>query len=76
MPEGMRGQYLAHHFHVTEMTNHDDDDRQITRNALSPKRPLTFGAAKSPRRWSKLGLRKDNQAGQLLKGLHISAPNV
>src|SRR6266481_1058924 len=77
MPEGMCGQYLSHDFHVTEVTNHDDDDRQITRNALSPERSLTFGAAaKAPRRRSKLGLWKDNQAGQLLKDLHIGTPNV
>src|SRR4029077_14031978 len=77
MPEGMCGQYLSHDFHVTKVTNHDDDDRQITRNALSPERSLTFGAAaKAPRRRSKLGLRKDDQAGQLLKGLHIGTPNV
>ena len=76
MPEGMCGQYLSHDLHVTEVTNHDDDNRQITRNALSPERPLTFGAAKTPRRRSKLGLRKDDQAGQLLKGLHIGTPNV
>ena len=72
MPEGMCGQYLSHDFHVTKVTNHDDDDRQITRNALSPERSLTFGpAAEARRRRSKLGLWKDNQAGQLLKGLHI-----
>src|SRR4029453_4443303 len=77
MPEGMCGQYLSHDFHVTEVTNHDDDDRQITRNALSPERSLTFGAAaKTPRRRSKLGLWKDNQAGELLKGLYIGTPNV
>src|SRR4029077_8791824 len=76
MPEGMCGQYFSHHLHVAEMTNHDDDNRQITRNALSPKRSLTFGAAKTPRRRAKLGLWKDNQAGQLLKRLHIGTPNV
>jgi hypothetical protein len=27
MPEGMCGQYLSHDFHVTEVTNHDDDNR-------------------------------------------------
>src|SRR5437899_7254107 len=77
MPEGMCGQYLSHDFHVTEVTNHDDDNRQITRNALSPERSLTLGAAAETRgRRSKLGLWKDNQAGQLLKGLHIGTPNV
>ncbi|KAG0506022.1 MAG: hypothetical protein Udaeo_06120 [Candidatus Udaeobacter sp.] len=76
MPEGMCSQYLSHDLHVAEMTNHDDDNRQITRNSLSPERSLTFGAAKTPRWWSKLGLWKDNQAGQLLKGLHIGTPNV
>jgi hypothetical protein len=77
MPERMCGQYLSHDFHVTKVTNHDDDNRQITRNALSPERSLTFGAAaKAPRRRSKLGLWKDNQAGQLLKDLHIGTPNV
>src|SRR5215831_15089650 len=76
MPEGMCGQYLSHHLHVTEVTNHDNDDRQVTRNALSPKRSLTFSAAKTPGGRSKLGLWKNNQAGQLLKRLHIGAPNV
>src|SRR6185369_12579102 len=77
MPEGMCGQYLSHNFHVTQVTNHDDDDRQITRNALSPESSLTFAAtAKTPRRWSKLGLWKDDQAGQLLKGLYIGPANV
>ena len=77
MPEGMCGQYFSHDFHVTEVTNHDDDDRQITRNALSPERSLTFGAAaETRRRRSKLGLWKGNEAGQLLKGLHIGPANV
>src|ERR1051325_6378656 len=26
MPEGMCCQYLSHHFHVAEVTDHDDDD--------------------------------------------------
>jgi len=76
MPESMCGQYLSHDFHVAEMTNHDHDNRQITRNALSPERSLTLSAAKTPRRRSKLGLWQDNQAGQLLKCLHISTSNV
>src|SRR5580765_4687635 len=76
MPEGMCCQYLSHDLHVAEMTNHNDDNRQITRNALSPQRPLTFSAAKTPRRRSKLGLWKDDQASQLLKRLHIGTPNV
>src|SRR6516162_1807158 len=77
MPESMCGQNFSHNFHVAKVTNHDDDDRQIAGNALSPERSLTFGAAaKTPRRRSKLCLWKDNQAGQLLKGLHICAPNV
>src|SRR2546421_57774 len=77
MPEGMCGQYLSHDFHVTEVSNHDDDNRQITGNALSPECSLTFGAAaETRRRRSKLGLRKDNKASQLLKGLHIGPANV
>src|SRR6476469_482185 len=76
MPESMCGQYLSHDLHVAEMTNHDDDNWQITRNALSPKRSLTFGATKTPRRRSKLRLWKDDQAGQVLKRLHIGTPNV
>src|SRR5215831_1185673 len=76
MPERMCGQYRSHDPHVTQVTNHDDDDRQITRNALSPKCSLTFGAAKTPRRRTKLGLWKDNQARQLLKGVHIGTPNM
>src|SRR4051794_29577843 len=58
------------------MTNHDDDNRLITRNALSPERSLTFGAANTARRRPKLGLWKDDQDGQLLKRLHISTPNM
>src|SRR5437870_10611789 len=77
MPESMCGQYLSHDFHVTEVANHNDDDRQIARNALSPERSLTLGAAaETRRRRSKLGLWKDNEAGQLLKGLHIGPANV
>src|SRR5947207_8235214 len=77
MPEGMGSQYLSHDFHITEVTNHDDDDRQISRNALSPERSLTLGpAAESRRRRSKLGLWKDNEAGELLKGLHIGPANA
>src|SRR6476660_1504280 len=77
MPEGMRSQYLSHDFHVTEMANHDDDDRQITRNALSPERSLTLGAAaETRRRRSKLGLWKDNEACQLLKGLHVGSADM
>src|SRR6266404_6264004 len=45
MPESMCGQYLSHDFHVTEVANHNDNDRQIPRNALSPERTLTLGAA-------------------------------
>src|SRR5258708_3042799 len=77
MPESMCSQYLSHDFHVTDVTNHDDDNRQITRNALSPERSLTFdAAAETCRGRAKLGLWKDNEAGQLLKGLHIHPPNV
>src|SRR6476469_5459864 len=76
MPESMCGQYLSHDLHVAEMTDHDDDNWQITRNALSPKRSLTLGATKTPRRRSKLGLWKDDQARQLLKRLHIGTPNM
>src|SRR5213083_3140937 len=77
MPEGMCGQYLSHDFHVTEVTNHDDDDRQIPRNALSPQRSLTLGAAaETRRRRSELGLWKDNEAGQLLKGLHVGSADM
>src|SRR5215831_6557084 len=77
MPKGMCGQYLSHDFHVTEVTNHDDDDREIARNPLSPERLLTFGAAaETGGRRSKLGLWKNNQSRKLLKGLHIGPPNV
>src|SRR5947208_4138733 len=77
MPERVCGQYFSHDFHVAEVTNHDDDNRQITRNALSPKRSLTLtAAAETRRRRPKLGLWKDNEAGKLLKGLHISPANV
>src|SRR5206468_680271 len=77
MPESMCGQYLSHDLHVTEVANHDDDDRQIPRNALSPKRTLTLGAAaETRRRRPELGLWKDNEACQLLKGLHIGPANV
>src|SRR5438445_13625698 len=77
MPEGMCGQYFSHDFHVTEVTNHDDDNRQIPRNALSPQRALTLGAAaETRRRRAKLGLWKDNEACQLLKSLHVGPANV
>src|SRR5258708_19865100 len=77
MPESMCGQYFSHDFHVTEVTNHDDDDRQIPRNALSPKRSLTLGAAaETRRRRSELGLWKDNEACQLLKGLHVGSADI
>src|SRR5436309_15586300 len=73
----MCGQYLSHDFHVTEVTNHDDDDRQIPRNALSPKRSLTLGAAaETRRRRAELGLWKDNEACQLLKGLHVGSADM
>src|SRR6266496_1933474 len=76
MPEGMCGQYLSHDFHVTKMTNHEDHDRQVPRNALSPQRSLTLGTAtETCWRRSELGLWKDNEAGQLLKGLHIGTAN-
>src|SRR5260370_34534865 len=77
MPESMCGQYLSHDFHVTEVANHNDDDRQIPRNALSPKRSLTLGAAaETRRRRSELGLWKDNEACQLLKGLHVGSADM
>src|ERR1700746_2539683 len=77
MPESMCGQYLSHDFHVTEVTNHDDDDRQIPRNALSPKRSVPrSGGAETRRRRSELGLRKDNEACQLLKGLHVGSADM
>src|SRR5947199_10271181 len=76
-PKGMRGQSLSHDFHVTEVTNPADADRQITPNALSPESSLTLGAAAETRgRRSKLGVWKDNEAGELLKGLHIGPANV
>src|SRR6201993_4316947 len=77
MPESMCGQYLSHDFHVTEVTNHDDDDRQIPRKACSPKRSLPLSAAaETRRRRSELGLRKDNEACQLLKGLHVGSADM
>src|SRR6266496_971458 len=77
MPEGMCDQYFAHDFQVTEVTNHDDDNRQITRNALAPNRTLTFDAPAETRwRRSKLGPWKNNETSQLLKGLHIGASNA
>src|SRR5918996_3930840 len=77
MPEGMCRQYFSHDFHVTEMTNHDHDNRQITRDALPPERSLTLGAAtETCRRRSKLRLWKDDEAGELLKDLHIGPPNA
>src|SRR3954453_2326204 len=76
MPKGMCSQYLSHKLHFANMTNHADHNRQISRNALSPKRSLTFRAAETSRRRSKLRLWKDDQAGQLLKRLHIGPANV
>src|SRR5213078_5079704 len=49
IPEGMRGQNFAHDFDVAEMTDHNDDNRQVARNALSPKRPLTLSSAAETR---------------------------
>src|SRR5205814_3684918 len=44
---------------------------------LSPKRTLTLGAAaETRRRRSELALWKNNEAGQLLKGLHVGPANV
>src|SRR5215471_14012771 len=77
MPEGVCSQYLAHDFHITEVTNHDDDDWQITGDTLAPERSLTFRVtAESRWRWTKLALWKNNEAGELLKGLHIGTANV
>src|SRR4029077_10423335 len=77
MPEGMCSQYLSHDLHVTDVTNHDYDNRQITRNALSPERSLPLGAAAETRgRRPELGLRKDTEACQLLKGLHVGSADM
>src|SRR5581483_12112413 len=72
MPKVMCGQNFAHDFDVVEVTDHDDDNRQIAGNALLPERSLTLGPAAEARgRRPKLGLRKDNETRQLLKRLHI-----
>src|SRR3982751_5835680 len=76
MPKGMCSQYLSHKLHVANMTNHDDHNRQISRNRLSPKRSLTFRAAETSRRRSKLRLWKDDEAVHLLKRLRIGSANV
>src|SRR5207244_4411260 len=49
IPEGMRGQNFAHDFDVAEVTDHDDDNRQVAGNALSPERPLTLRSAAEAR---------------------------
>ncbi len=73
----MRSQNFAHDFDVAEVTDHDYDNRQVAGNALSPQRALTLGPAPETRGWrSKLGLRKDDESRQLLKGLHISRANA
>src|SRR5437870_9536945 len=73
----MRSQNFAHDFDVAEVTDHNDDNRQIAGNALSPERPLTLGPAAETRgRRSELSLRKNNEGRQLLKGLHIGRTDV
>ncbi len=77
IPEGMRSQNFAHDFDVAEVTDHDDDNRQVAGNALPPERALTLGPAPQTRgRRSQLGLRKDNEGRQLLKDLHIAGADV
>ncbi len=77
MPEGVRGQNFAHHFNVAEVTDHNDDNRQVAGNALPPERALTFRAAPETRGWrSQLSLRKDDVGRQLLEGLNISRADV
>src|SRR6266699_5086070 len=73
----MRGQNFAHDFAVAEVTDHDDDNRHVAGNALSPERTLTLGPAAETRgRRSQLCLRKDNEGCQSLKGLHIARADM
>src|SRR5450432_935762 len=69
----MRGQNFTHDFDVAEVTDHDDDNRQVAGNTLPPERALTLAPApETRRRRSQLGLRKNNEGRQLLKDLHIA----
>src|SRR5437773_11615030 len=77
MPEGVRGQNFAHHFNVADVTDHNDDNRQVARNPLPPKCALTFCAPAKARRWrSELSLRKEDVGCKLAESLNISRPNV
>jgi hypothetical protein len=70
-------QNFTHHFDVADVTDHDDDYRQVTGNALSPKSTLTFRAPAETRRWrSQLSLRKQDMGCQLSESLNISRTDV
>jgi hypothetical protein len=73
MPEGVCGQDFAHDSDVVEVTNHDNDNREIARDTLPPQRTLTFSAAAETRGWRpQLGLRKEDVSGKLLESLNIA----
>ena len=77
VPEGVRDQNFPHDFDVAQVANHDHDNRQVAGDALPPERMLSFDAAAESRgRRPQLGLRKENERGELLKGLHIAGANV
>ena len=77
MPKGVRGQNFAHHFDVADVTDHDDDNRQVAGNALPPESALTLPAAAETRGWrSQLSLREKDVCRQLLESLNISRADV
>src|SRR5262245_26746550 len=77
MPKCVRGQNFAHHFHIADVTDHNDDNRQIAGNALPPKCALTFRASAETRGWRpQLSLWKKDVGCQLAESLKISWADV
>src|SRR5205814_9117731 len=73
----MCGQHFADHFDVAEVTDHDDDNRQVAGNALPPERALALPAAAETRGWrSQLSLREKDVCRQLLESLNIFRADV
>ena len=73
----MRGQHFADHFDIAEVTDHDDDNRQVAGNALPPEPALTLPAPAEARGWrSQLSLREKDVCRQLLESLNISRADV
>jgi hypothetical protein len=51
MPEGVRGEDFPDDLDIAVVGDRHDDDRQIARDALCPKRSLARRAAPEPGRW-------------------------